>query len=96
MGNLREFVKKTVVEIIEEKYPQAKQPACLLALVMSGKQLADYNEYMVRVLDVSGAASREYPEIPVRSGETYAAGDTVVLANMDGLAKPYIIGRWYG
>lgn len=95
MGDLREFVKQVVRDVIKTEYPHARRPACTAAKVIRAKEKGKYYSYTLKPVDRNGQASLDMPEIPhVISDGVYDVGEKVALIYING-QSPYIIGRWH-
>lgn len=94
MADIRKFVKKVMDEHIKEKYPHARNPAAMYAIVTDVKKNGDGYEYRLKMLDRNGNMDETVAEIPcVRSDQQYDCGDKVTVLLVYGLMLPYIVGR---
>ena len=96
MGDLKTFVKKTVMEILQTLYPSMDKMHSIAAKVTDVQQQGDLRKYTVKPLSGTGNTDTAQMSIPnLLSDQTYQKGDDVIIQYVDG-RYPYIIGRWYG
>lgn len=96
MSDLKTFVKNVVAEQIKASYPGARIPANMVAVIKSRGKAEGLYRYTLRVLDQQGNETQEIPELPgIISDQEYEVGTKVVIANIQSILQPYIVGRWY-
>lgn len=94
MGSLEQFVKKAITRIIADDYSHLKLPAVVYATVTGTKELTDWYEYTLRVIDRFGDTDDTFPELPgIRSKIQLEAGATVAIALAYGGIEPVIIAE---
>lgn len=90
-------IEKTIVRIIQRvvrnDYPHIECPAGLCASIVDCKEMGEFYEYTIRILDIEKQTDSKFSDIPkIRCKQGFELGQMVAVIFLYG-KEPYIIGR---